>query len=637
MMRLKKLLTALLAFMLCVCAPAHAEYDMPYYIGVDLTNQIVTVYRTEDDAIVRQMLTSTGINDSTPEGTFYMEPKGRLSERGEWTWLRQYQCWVKFASRIYHGYMFHSLPFEEKDESTMIEQSVKEFGMPASHGCMRLRVDDARFIAKECLQGTKVVIYKNEVKEEELRELLLISSYNSEEGLTYSEFLGYSEDDLSRGSTGTEVSDLQHRLIDLGYYDGEAHGRYDNDTIAAVKNVQQDLGVARSGIASRELLEVLYSEDAPVSAGQATLTEGRSGPVVKRLQSALRTLGVYGGELDSVYDLEVSEALRLFQGACGYDVDGVATPELQQAVYYQLNRLEEVFGAESVPQAEIVREEISMARLESKANIIIREKPDTDSDNLGKLRNGDSVMLDGVEGSWAAISVGSVNGYVLKKYLQPYTQDNVILKYTGAGGETYQIGHTMAEYRAGAGSFAEEFSAIRASGEFAGVAAEPVNYVTIATGSDDVRLNLRAAPDSGADVLAELPNGTSLRVLSRENGWTKVGYDEQIGYLMDDYLSFWEGSVDDVESTEAPRESAAAQLELEEDGEAIQAVVVCTGADDKANVYEAGSEDAKVLGSLPAGTQVEVVEVAAEDDWVRIRYREREGYMLDANLQFQLM
>ena len=69
-MRLKKLLTALLALMLCACAPACAEYDMPYYIGVDLTNQIVTIYRTEDDVIVRQMLCSSGMNDSTPTGTF---------------------------------------------------------------------------------------------------------------------------------------------------------------------------------------------------------------------------------------------------------------------------------------------------------------------------------------------------------------------------------------------------------------------------------------------------------------------------------------------------------------------------------------------------------------------------------------
>ena len=311
-MRFKRLLSVLLALALCICAPALAAYDMPYYIGVDLTNQIVTVYSTADNSIVRQMLCSTGMNDSTPDGTFHLTPKGRLSERGEWTWLAQYQCWVKFATRIYLGYMFHSLPFSEKDEGTMIEESAREFGMPTSHGCIRLRVDDARFIAKECLQGTSVEIYRNETKEEELRQLLLISSYVRDEGMSYSEFLGYSENALARDSVGTQVSDLQSRLTDLGYYEGAIEGRYDNDTIAAVKRLQKDLGLAQNGIASEELLEVIYSESAPVSAGQTTLSEGRSGPVVLRLQRALKTFGLYEGELDSVYDLDVSEAVRLF-------------------------------------------------------------------------------------------------------------------------------------------------------------------------------------------------------------------------------------------------------------------------------------------------------------------------------------
>ena len=187
--------------------------------------------------------------------------------------------------------MFHSLPFAEKDESTMIPEMLEEFGMPTSHGCMRLRVDDARFIAKECLVGTRVKIYKSDTKQEDLRQLLLISSYTGEDGMSYAEFLGYSEDALGNGSSGTEVSDLQCRLMDLGYFEGEADGRYGTSTIAGVKHVQQDLGRAQNGITTPELQEVLFSEDAPVSAGQAALTEGRSGPVVKKLQTALQGVG----------------------------------------------------------------------------------------------------------------------------------------------------------------------------------------------------------------------------------------------------------------------------------------------------------------------------------------------------------
>lgn len=636
-MRLKRFLTALLALTLCICAPAQAAYDMPYYIGVDITNQIVTVYATEDDSIVRQMLCSSGINNSTPLGTFYLTPKGRLSERGEWTWLSQYQCWVKFATRIHLGYMFHSLPFEEKDESTMIEQSVDEFGMPASHGCLRLRVDDARFIAKECLEGTMVKIYEGDAKEEELRQLLLGASYVRDDGLTYPEFLGYAEDALARDSSGPEVSDLQHRLTDLGYFGGEINGKYDADTIVAVKRLQKDLGLAQNGVSTQELLEVIYSEGAPVSAGQATLQEGSSGPVVRKLQAALQTLGVYAGELDSVYDIEVSEAVRLFQGACGYKTDGVATPEIQHAIYYQQEKLRETFGAEAAPAVEIVREEIAMATLESKANIIIRAQADTDSDNLGKLRNGDVVMLGAVEDGWANITAGSIDGYILKKYLKPYTQENVILNFSD-GEKSYQIGNTMEAYKAGAQKFADTFSTYYASGAFVGSAAqETVQYATVNTGSDEVKLNLRATAEAEGEILEKLPNGTNLRVLERASGWTKVGYDEQIGYLMDDYLTFWEGDADEVESTEVPKESAASQLDLEGGDEVILAVVVCAAEDGKADVYDAGSEDAAVLGGLPAGTQVEVVELGESDDWVRIRYKEREGYMLDANLQFQLM
>ena len=59
-MRMKRWLVAALTLLL-VLSPlsALADYDMPYYIGVDITNQIVTIYRTADGAIVRQMASRT--------------------------------------------------------------------------------------------------------------------------------------------------------------------------------------------------------------------------------------------------------------------------------------------------------------------------------------------------------------------------------------------------------------------------------------------------------------------------------------------------------------------------------------------------------------------------------------------------
>lgn len=639
-MCLKKLIAAVLALMLLAAAvPAvagtmEAGYNMPYYIGVDVTNQIVTIYNTADDTIARQMLTSSGMNDCTPNGTFYLTEKGRVAERGEWLWLGQYDCFVKYATRIYLGYMFHSLPFDKKDESTMQEEALRDFGMPTSHGCMRLRVDDARFIAKECLEGTLVKIYKSEEKTEELRQLLLISSYTGEDGMTYNEFLGYSEDALGRGSGGTEVADLQYRLADLGYYEGDLGGRYDTDTIAAVKHVQRDLGLAQSGITTPELQEVLFSADAPISHGQITLREGRSGPVVKKLQSALQTMGVYEGEIDSVYDVDVTNAVKAFQAACGYVTDGVATAEVQQALYHQVEKLEETFGAGSVPKPEITTEEIHMATLVSENNIIVRSQPDTDSKNLGKLTNGDRVVLNASKGDWSSITVGTNDGFVMNKYLQPYNDYNVIVKFA-ADGKSYQLGHTMEEYKAGAVKAADEFSVYYASEQFVSSADEKVDYVTVNTGSDGVNLNLRATPSGDGEILAEVPNGTSMRSLAVENGYTKVGFDEKIGYLLNDYLTTWQGGVGEIESTEVEEESYVDQLDT--DSGEIRAVVVLAGKDEVVEAYKEPSEDSKVVGKLEVGVTVDVVKIDSETGWVLVRHKKNEGYVQDTHLQFQLM
>lgn len=639
-MRMKKLIAAVMALMLLLGSiPAMAGnmaagYDMPYYIGVDITNQIVTIYNTADDTIARQMLTSSGMNDCTPNGTFYLTEKGRLSERGEWTWFDQYNCYVKYATRIYRGYMFHSLPFDEKDESTMQEQPAREFGLPTSHGCMRLRVDDARFIAKNCLQGTLVKIYKSEEKTEELRQLLLISSYTGEDGMTYNEFLGYSEDALGRGSGGTEVADLQYRLADLGYYEGDLGGRYDADTIAAVKHVQKDLGLAQTGITTAELQEVLFSDDAPVSHGRVTLKEGCGGPVVEKLQGALKVMGLYAGEIDRVYDLDVTNAVKAFQSACGYTVDGVATAEIQQALYHQVDKLEETFGAGNVPAVETVCEEIHMATMISDKNIIVRAKPDTESENLGKLTNGNQVVLNASKDGWSSITVGTQNGFIMSKYLKPYNEYNYILKYN-ADGKSYQLGHTMEEYKAGAKKASEEFSAYYASEDFVSSADEQVDYVTVNTGSDDVKLNLRETADGNAPILAEVPNGTSMRVLAVENGYTKVGFDEKIGYLLNDYLTNWQGSVGEIESTEVEEASYTENLDTE--NETIKAVVVLAGDDEVVEVYKEPSEGAALAGKLEVGTGVEVLKIDNETGWIQIRYKKNEGYVQDTHLQFQLM
>ena len=58
--------------------------------------------------------------------------------------------WVQF----YGDYLFHSVPYN-KDQSEVVDYTL---GVPASHGCIRLKTEDAKWIYDNIESGTKVII-----------------------------------------------------------------------------------------------------------------------------------------------------------------------------------------------------------------------------------------------------------------------------------------------------------------------------------------------------------------------------------------------------------------------------------------------------------------------------------------------
>lgn len=97
---MKRLLTVLCMALLIVAFPAFeeaAEAAPKYYIEVDITNQIVTVYQNgnrTNSGIVRQMICSTGASGTpTPTGTYTLPKTSRSSERT--LWYRFSNCWGK--------------------------------------------------------------------------------------------------------------------------------------------------------------------------------------------------------------------------------------------------------------------------------------------------------------------------------------------------------------------------------------------------------------------------------------------------------------------------------------------------------------------------------------------------------------
>ncbi len=130
----------------------------PYLLKISVADQRVYAYKWVNGSyskLVRTMVCSTGTKeDPTPLGTFKAGgPCGR------WYYFKKFDCWAQYAYRINGPYLFHSVIYSEKDTSTLRQSSVNNLGRRASHGCIRLKVEDAKWIYNNCPAGTTVTVY----------------------------------------------------------------------------------------------------------------------------------------------------------------------------------------------------------------------------------------------------------------------------------------------------------------------------------------------------------------------------------------------------------------------------------------------------------------------------------------------
>ena len=134
---------------------------------------------------------------------------------------------------------------------------------------------------------------------------------------------------LEKGSTGSDVKDLQTKLKKLGYYDAYVDGDYGDTTVAAVKAFQKKYNLTADGIAGKETLKKLDSayKNADSDKDDDSLRMGDSGSAVKDLQTKLKKLGYYDGTVDSTFGAGTDAAVKAFQKKYNLTADGVAGSE----------------------------------------------------------------------------------------------------------------------------------------------------------------------------------------------------------------------------------------------------------------------------------------------------------------------
>ena len=134
------------------------EYVFPYKVIVDVSDQRVYVYEWNGagykDCIHTFKCSSGTKSTPTPLGTY--QAGGPCS--GEWYYFKEFSCYAKYATRITGGILFHSVIYGSKSDSSLQRSSVRALGSRASHGCVRLSVEDAKWIHDNCPAGTTVVV-----------------------------------------------------------------------------------------------------------------------------------------------------------------------------------------------------------------------------------------------------------------------------------------------------------------------------------------------------------------------------------------------------------------------------------------------------------------------------------------------
>ncbi len=145
---------------------------------------------------------------------------------------------------------------------------------------------------------------------------------------------------IALGSSGTRISQIQQRLITLGYMTGGTDtGVFDQATQEGVNRFLSAIGLAPNGMLTTDMQEFLLSENAPAYGGEAAISAyenlnvGDSGEAVMNLQRRLVELGYANGTPNGEYGPATISAVAFYQQCNGMEPDGLASVWLQTVLF----------------------------------------------------------------------------------------------------------------------------------------------------------------------------------------------------------------------------------------------------------------------------------------------------------------
>ena len=141
--------------------------DCPYFIEIDKTNQVVTVFTTSStgkyDKPVRIMLCSTPEKSKRFVEGYWKMSAIRATEKDVWRTLQRYgqTVYAQYVTPANGFLFFQSVPYSDSKKEKLDQMCYDRLGSPDPEGSVILTVENAKWISENCKAGTWIHITDN--------------------------------------------------------------------------------------------------------------------------------------------------------------------------------------------------------------------------------------------------------------------------------------------------------------------------------------------------------------------------------------------------------------------------------------------------------------------------------------------
>ena len=223
------------------------------------------------------------------------------------------------------------------------------------------------------------------------------------------------------GMDTEESGKMIRRLAQLRFLASVQGNEFDDTVLEAVHLFQKTAGFEQSEKMTPEMLELLYSENAPLSPDYNNLRVGYMGDDVTKLQEKLAVLKYYDGKNSGVYTAALEEAVKKFQKDNGLEQTGIADTvtieKIATAVEDQAKKASEKAILKTATVADDALSNIAKSTVRKPAETSAEKKAETlstESESAASSTN-DQLPLIGFAGAFLALSAALIAVVSMKK------------------------------------------------------------------------------------------------------------------------------------------------------------------------------------------------------------------------------